>query len=205
MTPLAIGLVVCLIALIVLPMTVRWIDEQLGYIVLLLGGVMLWLSLHLGIVQFAEGSFIQTLLSGKEEGLHILLLESWVLILCYFVLSLLATLFHRQIVKAVWQWMRVMSPPVMIFIWTLVFGSLGSLSVVVMAVVGAIFFATLQEVTKRDYTPCVVLYSAAIGLSALLSTVGEPLSLFIARALGESSTYLIRTFGGAYVMNYPGL
>ncbi len=93
----------------------------------------------------------------------------------------------------------------MIFLWTLFAGSLGSVSVVVMAVLGGIFFSTVQEVTRRDYTACAVLYAAAIGISALLTTVGEPLSLFLARTLGQGNGYLLRTFGPIVALNILAL
>ncbi len=195
------ALLMGIFAIILLPMVIRWIDEQLGYMVFLIGAVLLWLALHLGVVRFEGGSFVQSMIAGRREDLHILLLESWILIVSYFSLSLLASFLRRSIAKAVWKCTRHLQPHTLIFLWMLTAGSLGSLSIVVMAVVGAIFFSTLQEITRRDYTPCVVIYAAAIGLSALLSTVGEPLSLFIARALGDGSVYLVRTFGGMYAIN----
>ncbi|MBI3618642.1 DUF1646 family protein [Candidatus Peregrinibacteria bacterium] len=202
---LSIALLGSFVALIVLPMCVRWIDEQLGYFMLLLGAGLLWLSLHLGVVQFDTGAFVQTLLLSQRSGLHLLILEPWVLILCYFSLSLLLLLLHRPLHRGLRRWSRAIHPPVLVFLWTLIAGSLGSLSAIVMAVIGALFFAILRDVTHRDYTPCVILYAAAIGLSALLTTVGGPLSLFIAHTLGEGNAYLLRTFGGIYVVNILAL
>ena len=201
MTLLNIAIIVGLLLMIVLPLSFRWADEQLGYIVLLIGGGIVWLALRLGIVGFEGGCFVQTLLQGQRSDLHLLLQESWLLIAVYFFLSLLAAVFHRSLKKAVREWARIMSPPVMIFLWTLVAGSLGAFSIVVLAVVGAIFFDTLQEVTGKSYTPCIIIYAAALGLSALLSTIGEPLSLIIAHELGEDTPYLLKTFGGVFVIN----
>lgn len=200
-TLLSIAVLLCLLGMIVLPLFVRWIDEQMGYFILVLGGGMLWLSLHLGTIRFDAGSFVQPLLDGRLTGLHRLLLESWVLIVCYFTLSVLASIFHRSIRRAVRTCARTLSAPVMIAVWTLIGGSLGSVSVVVLAVIGAVFYSTLEEVAGKDYTPCVVIYAAALGLSALLTTIGEPLSLFIAHALGDGTAYLLKTFAGVYVIN----
>ncbi|MBI1813042.1 DUF1646 family protein [Candidatus Peregrinibacteria bacterium] len=202
---LSLAMLGSLVALIVLPMCIRWIDDQLGYFMLFLGAGLLWLSLSLGVVQFDTGAFVQTLLLSQRSGLHLLLLEPWVLILCYFSLSLLLLFLRRPLHRGLRRWSRTIHPPVLVFLWTLIAGSLGSLSVVVMAVIGALFFAILRDVTHRDYTPCVILYAAAIGLSALLTTVGEPLSLFIAQTLGEGSGYLLRTFGGIYIVNILAL
>ena len=198
---LGLAVAFCLVGIIVLPLFVRWIDQQLGYVILAIGGGMLWLSLRLHLVQFGSGCFIQIFLDGRQTALDRLLLESWVLIACYFLLSLLASVFHRQIKRSIRLWARKMSPPMMIFLWVLLAGSLGSLSVVVLSVIGAIFFSTLSEVTGKDYTPCIVVYAAALGLSALLTTIGEPLSLFIAHAIGGGTPYLLRTFGATYVIN----
>ena len=65
MTILTAALAGSLVLLIVLPMLIRWVDEQLGYLVLLIGGAMLALSLHLGIIRFEGGSFLRTLISGQ--------------------------------------------------------------------------------------------------------------------------------------------
>ena len=200
-TPLAFAMVAALVALIVLPMNIKFIDEQLGYFCLLIGGAMLWLACRLETVVFVHGEFVQRLMAAPREELHTMLLDPWLLILSYLTLSLLSIVFRKRIEREVRAWTRVLPAHVLIGLWTLVIGSLGSLSVVVMATVGSIFFRTLQQVKRRDYTPSVVAYAAAIGISALLTTVGEPLSLFIARNLGEGTPYLLRTFGGVCAIN----
>ena len=198
---LGIGMLVALVAMIVLPIKVKVVDEQLGYFFLAIGGAMLWLSFDQGIVTYEKGEFVQILMHGHSEGLHKILGEPWMLLLFYFTLSLIAIVFHTQIENSVKAWANRMSPAAMIAIVTLTIGAMGSISVVVMATVGRIFFETLQNVTRKDYTLSVILFSAAIGISALCSTVGEPLSLFIARNLGEGTEYLIRTFGGISAIN----
>ncbi|MBM3231712.1 hypothetical protein FJZ28_05340, partial [Candidatus Peregrinibacteria bacterium] len=86
---MAIGMVVSLVAMIVLPMVSKLVDEQLGYFFLAIGGVMLWLAFRTGSVVFEDGSFVQHLMHGHKEGLHTVLTEPWMLVLCYFALSLL--------------------------------------------------------------------------------------------------------------------
>lgn len=198
---LLVAMALSLVAMIVLPIKFKIVDEQLGYFFLLIGGVMLALAFALGTVMFKDGSFVQHLMHGHKEGLHSIVTEPWMLILFYFVLSLLAIVFRQRIERRVRGWAERVSPPVLIAIMVLTVGALGSVSVVVMATVGGIFFRTLQKVTKKDYTPSVICFSAAIGISALLTTVGEPLSLFIARNLGEGTGYLLRTYGGIVTIN----
>lgn len=198
---LAVAMCLTLVAMIALPIVSKLVDEQLGYFFFALGGLMLFIALKLGIVQYDSGDFVQMLMHGHREGLHTVLGEAWVLLLCYFSLSLLAALNKQRIEAVVKGWAERYSPATLVFWWVLVAGSLGSVSVVVMAVVGGIFFRTLRDVTKHDYTAAVVCYSACIGISALLTTIGEPLSLFMAKNLGEGTPYLLRTFGGIVAIN----
>jgi predicted cation transporter len=188
-------------AMIVLPILVKLVDEQLGYFFMLMGGVVLWLSMRMGIVRFEHGSFAQNTMHGHEESLVSILAEPKLLLVFYFVLSLLAIVCSKQIEAAVRFSAKRLSPPTLVGLFILVIGSMGSVSVVVMATLGGIFFSTLQRVTHRGYTPVAVVFSAAIGISALLTTVGEPLSLFIARNLGEGTPYLLRTYGGIVFLN----
>ena len=198
---LGAAMLAALAAMIILPIAFKVVDELLGYFFLALGGGMLWLSMRLGVVTFEDGEFVQAVTHGHPEGLHTILGEAKILIACYFVLSFLAIVFKARIEKGVLLLTKRMPPYVLVGLWTLLVGSMGSISVVVMAVLGGIFFRTLQGVSKRDLTPSVVWYSAAIGISALLTTIGEPLSLFIARNLGESTPYLLRTYTGFCALN----
>ncbi len=198
---LGAAMLASLALMVVLPIAFKVVDELLGYFFLALGGAMLWLSIRLGVVSFEEGAFVQTVMHGHPEGLHTLLGEAKVLVACFFVLSFLAIVFRSRIEGAVLAMTKIVPPHVLVGLWTLVIGGMGSISVVVMAVLGGIFFRTLQRVTRLDLTPSVVWYSAAIGISALLTTIGEPLSLFIARNLGEGTPYLLRTYTGFCVIN----
>ncbi|MFH0851294.1 MAG: DUF1646 family protein [Candidatus Peregrinibacteria bacterium] len=198
---LGAGLIVSLIAMIGLPILLKVVDEELGYFFLLLGGAVLWLAFSNGIVIFEHGDFIQTAMHGHRESLVGILAEPKLLLLFYFGLSLGALVFRRQIETVVRAAAKRFSPGLLVGGFIFLVGNLGSVSVVVMATFGGIFFVTLQKITHRNFTSCVVVFSAAIGISALLTTVGEPLSLFIARNLGEGTAYLLRTYTGIVLVN----
>jgi predicted cation transporter len=138
---------------------------------------------------------------GHQEDLWTLIKEPWMLLLCFFLLSVASFVFQKHIEMGVTSLSNKMKPEALIFWFVLIVGSMGSISVVVIATLGGIFFKTLSHILHRDYTISVICFSAAIGISALLTTVGEPLSLFVAKNLGEATPYLLRTFSVSVVIN----
>lgn len=201
LTYVAIATTVAMLLMIALPLFWKLADEQIGYVFLVLGGVLLALSMHLGVVDFHHGEFIQKKMTDEPEGLHHLLAEPKILLLVFFVLSLVAMLLEKKIDHTVESLSTKYRPESIILVFCLVVGLAGSVSVVVTATLGGFFFRTLQKVTKRVYTIPVVCYSAAIGISALLTTAGEPLSMFIAKNLGVGNIYLVKTFAPMVVIN----
>lgn len=190
-----------MIAMIALPLSSKLADEHIGYVFLVLGGALLALSMHLGVVDFHHGEFVQKKMTDAPEGLHHLLGEPKILLFVFFSLSLVAMLLEKKIDKMVESLSTRYKPESLVLVFCLVVGLAGSVSVVVTATLGGFFFRTLQKVTKKLYTVSVVCYSAAIGISALLTTAGEPLSMFIAKNLGVGNLYLVKTFTPIVVIN----
>ncbi|MEK7484163.1 MAG: DUF1646 family protein [Planctomycetota bacterium] len=138
---------------------------------------------------------------GHPHHLLELLQEPLMLLICFFSLSMLSVIFQSNIRNMFTQLATKVKPEIIIFFFVFFVGGMGAISVVVMAALGGIFFSTLSKVMKKDYTIPVVCFSANIGISALLTTVGEPLSLFVVRNLGEGTVYLLKTFSVSVFLN----
>lgn len=151
--------------------------------------------------QLAKSYVNHSYTEGHPHHLVELLKEPWMLLICFFSLSLLAFVFQANIKNFFASMAQSVKPEIMIFWFVLIVGMMGSISVVVIATVGGIFFSTLSKIVRKDYTAPVICFSANIGISALLTTVGEPLSLFVARNLGEGTPYLMKTFFVAVIIN----
>lgn len=201
LTYVAVATVVAMLVMIALPLFSKLADEHIGYVFLILGGAVLAFSMSQGVVEFHHGEFVQKKMTDDPEGLHHILGEPKILLLVFFSLSLLAIFLEKKIDRMVEALSAKYRPESIILVFCLVVGVAGSVSVVVTATLGGFFFRTLQKVTKRVYTISAVCYSAAIGISALLTTAGEPLSMFIAKNLQVGNLYLVKTFAPMVVIN----
>lgn len=198
---LQLTIVGALVLMVALPIFSHIVDEQIGYFFFAIGAAVLWVSMKQGVVGFEAGAFVQHTMGGHKEPLIHVMAEPLVLMGVFGGLQILSFLLRKQITKGIGLLLRAVQPQFLVAGWILLIGSFGALSVVVVASLGGTFFSTVQKATKKDLTASVITFSAAIGISALLLTIGEPLSLFIAKNLGEGSGYLLRTYSGMVAFN----
>ncbi len=195
----SIGLFAILLMVLILPVVVKRIEENLEPFFLLMGLIGVAINYHFGLVDHEEliilaKKAVTTPLS--VSGLPIGIVQ------VVFIFGLVFLYFHKPIYNAVDKIIKKLGFYVFTAVFILILGLVSSLiSVIVTAVILSEIVAAL-EMEKRHKVELVVLTAFAVGLGASLTPVGEPLSTIAISKLNESFDYLFRLLG-VYVI--PGI
>lgn len=172
------GLFICLIAVLLLPFTMKIVEKNLEVFLLLMGIITVVVSNNFSV-----------------ELLQDTLRSPILITIAVFVAAIGFRLCHRPftfLVLKASDWL-----PFPLFIAFIVFW-LGLLSSILTAIIAAIVLVSIVQVLQLDRSSeirFVVLTCFSIGLGAVLTPIGEPLSTITTHKLQQSFFYLFHLLG----------
>lgn len=173
-----IGLVIILLLVLFLPFTVKKVEHNLEIFLFVMG-------------------IAASLVSGMMNGELIVkaLVDPIKITLAVLIAGLLTKWFHNQIEKSILTMSKVLSPRIFLALIVIVLGFLSSIITAIIAAIILVIVVNAVQLDRKSEIYVTILACYAIGLGAVLTPIGEPLSTITISKLNEEFFYLARLIG----------
>lgn len=173
-----IGLVIILLLVLFLPFTVKKVEHNLEIFLFVMG-------------------IAASLVSGMMNGELIVkaLVDPIKITLAVLIAGLLTKWFHNQIEKSILTMSKVLSPRIFLALIVIVLGFLSSIITAIIAAIILVIVVNVVQLDRKSEIYVTILACYAIGLGAVLTPIGEPLSTITISKLNEEFFYLARLIG----------
>ena len=173
-----IGLTIILILVLFLPFTVKKVEHNLEAFLFIMGILAAYIS---GMMN------AELWLKALEDPIHITI--------AVLVAGLLFKWFQSPIERAISSLSRIIPYRVFLALIVIVLGLISSIITAIIAALVLVAIVTVLRLDRQSEIRFVILACFAIGLGAVLTPVGEPLSTIAVSKLNEDFFYLLELLG----------
>jgi len=173
-----IGLTIILILVLFLPFTVKKVEHNLEAFLFIMGILAAYIS---GMMN------AELWLKALEDPIHITI--------AVLVAGLLFKWFQSPIERAISSLSRIIPYRVFLALIVIVLGLISSIITAIIAALVLVAIVTVLRLDRQSEIRFVILACFAIGLGAVLTPVGEPLSTIAVSKLNEDFFYLLGLLG----------
>lgn len=168
-----IGLIIILLLVLFLPFTVKKVEHNLEIFLFIMG-------------------IAAALVSGMMNGELIkkALIDPIKITLAVLIAGLLTKWFHNQIEKSILTLSKVLTPRIFLALIVIILGFLSSIITAIIAAIILVIVVNAVQLDRKSEIRVTVLACFSIGLGAVLTPIGEPLSTITISKLNEGFLYL---------------
>lgn len=177
-----IGLTIILILVLFLPFTVKAVEHNLEVFLFIMGILAAYIS---GMMN------AELWIKALEDPIHITI--------AVLVAGLLFKWFQSPIERVIGSLSRIIPYRVFLALIVIVLGLISSVITAIIAALVLVAIVTVLRLDRQSEIRFVIIACFAIGLGAVLTPVGEPLSTIAVSKLNEDFFYLVELLG-AYVV-----
>jgi predicted cation transporter len=173
-----IGLVIILLMVLFLPFLVKPVEHNLEIFLFIMG------------VAAASISGMMSL-----ELLEKALVDPITISLAVLIAGLLCKWLQRPLEKAILFLFKTVSPPIFFALTVIILGLVSSIITAIIAAIVLVIIINVLPLDRKSEIRFTVLACFSIGLGAVLTPIGEPLSTITISKLNEDFFYLLRLIG----------
>lgn len=173
-----IGLTIILILVLFLPFTVKAVERNLEAFLFIMGIIAAYIS---GMMN------AELWLKALEDPIHITI--------AVLVAGLLFKWFQSPIERAISSLSRIIPYRLFLALIVIVLGLISSIITAIIAALVLVAIVTVLRLDRQSEIRLVIIACFAIGLGAVLTPVGEPLSTIAVSKLNEDFFYLLELLG----------
>ena len=174
-----IGLTIIALAVLILPFIVKLIEHNLELFFLIMGVLSVTVSGLWSVDLVIEALKAPVMISGIPIGIFQVVL----------IFGLLIYFFNLQFERAVLKLAEKLSMRVFVFLLIFILGLISSMITVILAAVLLAEIAAILPLERKDKVKLVIITCYAVGLGAVLTPLGEPLSTILVQKLSGSPYY----------------
>lgn len=173
-----VGLFIILLLVLLLPFTIKKVEENLEVFLFVMGLISVFVS-----DVFTKDLLIKAL----EDPMHITL--------AVLIASLLFKWFRKPLEKSILSISNKMPRKLFIALVVIFLGLISSIITAIIAALVLVLIANVLRYDRKSEILFVVLACFSIGLGAALTPIGEPLSTITVSKLNEDFFYLVKLIG----------
>jgi predicted cation transporter len=175
----AAGLILLALAVLILPFKVKWCEHNLEIFFLIMGVLAVTISQQWSVALVIEALKAPVMINSLPIGIFQIVL----------VFGLLIYFFYKPFYRAIQKVVNKLSLKVFIFLLIFILGLIsGVISVIVASVILAEIIAALP-LNRNDRIKLVVVVCFSVGLGAVLTPLGEPMSTILVQRLSGAPYY----------------